>query len=371
MTNKSLGLYVHIPFCKRKCSYCDFCSGAGYTQAERHAYIERLVEEIKGYKSKPKKKLTSIFFGGGTPSLLTGKEFEKITRSIKENFEISEDFEFTVEANPGTLDREGLLEYKRLGVNRLSIGLQSIHENELKILGRIHNYEDFVTVFRMAREVGFDNINVDLMYSIPEQNSESLKKTLDAVLSLSPEHISAYSLILEEGTPLYENRGSYSFPDDDVDAQNYDLICRTLSQNGYLHYEISNYARNGRESRHNLIYWRAKEYIGVGVSAHSYYGGVRYSNSSSFNDYLNGVSGDKRPLSARERAYEYVMLGLRLGTGISLSKYKEKFGEDFLLGREEIIGRLRENGLLDMREDRIFLTEKGLYVSNAVLVELL
>lgn len=373
MATDAIGLYLHIPFCVRKCNYCDFCSFNLSYVDWRDEYINRLCEEISSYKGE-KPSLNSIFFGGGTPSLLTPDEFDRICEEIRNSFNILPDCEFTVEANPKTLDTEKLTSFRKNGVNRLSIGLQSIHENELKILGRIHSYEDFLVSFNLAREYGIDNINVDLMYAIPEQTVESFSKTLNTVLSLHPEHISLYGLILEEGTRFFEWQTKLSLPCEDTECDMYYLAAKRLREAGYLHYEISNYALDGQQCQHNLKYWRSEEYIGVGLNAYSFFVGRRFDNSDEIDVYL-ADKGLKykchQPLSAHDMAYEYVMLRLRLAEGFSLSDYKHRFGIDFVIGREKIIRELINAGYIQLDDGRFRLTESGFYVSNSILTELI
>ena len=372
MRADGIGLYVHVPFCLRKCNYCDFCSFPPERIENRAGYIDRLCDEIRSYKEKSLT-LNSIFFGGGTPSLLTPCEFCKIVDAIEESFNISQMCEFTLEANPATLDEEKLVCYTSRGVNRLSIGLQSIHKNELEKLGRIHNFSDFLDSYSLARRCGIDNINVDLMYGIPEQTTESFIKTLEAVTALSPEHISVYGLIIEEGTPFFDERDSLSVPDEDNECDMYYSATRLLCDAGYSHYEISNYAKPGSECKHNLKYWRAEEYIGVGVSAYSYFDKQRFGNSKDIEGYIIGNTrvSDSVTLDASDEAYEYVMLHLRLREGFSLSEYERLFGKSFTEGREETLKKLSDRGYLIIMGDRISLTESGFYVSNYILTELI
>ena len=369
MKAEPIGLYVHIPFCVKKCDYCDFCSFAYSDIFWREAYIERLCTEISEYKGR-EIAVNSIFFGGGTPSLLTASEFKKITDAIKDSFSLSDDLEFTVEANPKTLTEQNLLSYIECGVNRVSIGLQTIHDNELKSLGRIHNYSDFLDSYTLVRRVGIRNVNIDLMYGIPEQTYESFAKTLDTVKKLFPEHISVYGLILEEGTPLYKSRKSLVLPNEDEECEMYYLASDKLSQVGYSHYEISNYAKPGYECRHNLKYWHSQEYIGLGVSSHSYYGGKRFANSDNILEYLD-EKNEKYILEDADAEYEYVMLRLRLSEGFSLRDYSLRFGYDFLEGRKDMINKLCEIGYVKIENGRISLTDKGFYVSNSILCELI
>ena len=373
MTTTSIGLYLHIPFCVRKCNYCDFCSYPISHIDWRSRYINMLCQEIERYRGKGIS-VDSIFFGGGTPSLLSCEEFESIVSRIYDVFDISADVEFTIEANPKTVDREKIEFFVSRGVNRISIGLQSIHEKEMKILGRIHNYEDFLESFCLARACGIKNINVDLMYGIPEQSIDSFEETLDEILALSPEHISLYGLIIEEETPFGKNVDLLDLPGDDVECDMYDLACEKLRTSGYNHYEISNYAKVGFQCRHNLKYWHDEEYIGIGVAAHSYYNGRRFSNSDNVNAYLAGECAkyDQGEIVGKDsEAYEFVMLGLRLTEGFSLSEYRKRFGIDFVKGREDSILSLINAGYIILSEDRISLTERGFYVSNLILNELI
>ena len=374
MTTKPIGLYVHIPFCVRKCNYCDFCSypTSRLEAGAEESYVDALIEEISSYKREEPISVDTVFFGGGTPSLLSVRSFEKILFAIRQDFAIDRDAEITIEANPGTLTEEKLRVYKSSGVNRLSIGLQSIHENELKKLGRIHNYSDFLEGYALARKVGFENISVDLMYGIPEQTVESFEKTLDEVMALSPEHISAYGLIVEEGTPFCDNQESLALPDEDTECDMYELACKKLRSAGYSHYEISNYARQNRESRHNLHYWHSDEYIGVGVSAHSYFEGCRFSNSRDFAKYVASFkSVASVQSSSSDTAFEYAMLAFRLSEGLSLAEYEARFLHSFTEGKEEKIRRYISLGYMTQNGDRLALTERGLYVSLAILSDLL
>lgn len=372
MRAEPIGLYVHIPFCKSKCSYCDFCSFPEKTVARREEYVAALCREISSYK-KMNISVDSVFFGGGTPSLLTAEELSRISDTITSSFDILPDTEFTIESNPKTLTRDKLTAFRTSGVNRISLGLQSIHENEMKLLGRIHNFDDFLFSYEMVKNSGISNINVDLMYGIPSQTIESFGKTLEAVASLAPPHLSLYGLILEEGTPLYNNRENYAFPTEDEECDMYYLARDILADYGYRHYEISNYAKEGFECRHNLKYWHAEEYIGVGLSAYSYFGGKRFGNTKSFDEYFcdDSVKYDCETIDVDTQAYEYAMLRLRLSEGFSLDDYKSRFSIDFCEGREEKIEKLVSLGYLARKDGRISLTDSGMYVSNTILTELL
>ncbi len=372
MTTDARGLYVHIPFCRRKCNYCDFCSYADVSDALTDAYISRLREEAGAYSREERIPVDTVYFGGGTPSLLAAQRLEEIISALYSDFDILDSAEITLEANPGTLTTEKALAYKSLGINRISLGVQTIHQNELKLLGRIHLFDDFVNSYKLLRTVGFDNISLDLMYGIPEQTVSSFRETLRYMTELSPEHISAYGLIIEPGTPFYSMRDKLPLPDEDAECEMYYTACELLGSHGYSHYEISNYARAGYASRHNLKYWRAEEYIGLGVAAYSYYKGMRYGNVRSLSEYLDSApySYDEE-LTAESQSYEYAMMRLRLSEGFSLPDYKARFGRDFLSGKEGIIEKLKERNLLKISGERIALTEEGFYVSNAILAEIL
>lgn len=374
MTTDKIGLYLHIPFCLRKCSYCDFSSFSNVDSDTRAGYIAALVREIQTYKRDERIALNSVFFGGGTPSLLEPNELVKIHRAIEDTFDLDGDTEYTLEANPKTLSPDKLKAYIECGVNRISIGMQSIHENELKILGRIHSYDDFLKAYNMVSDAGINNINVDVMYSIPEQTPDSLRATLSAVASLRPTHISAYSLIIEENTPFYNQRDTLPLPSELEENKMYAILCDRLARWGYNHYEISNYARCGFESRHNLKYWRAEEYIGVGLSAYSYFNRHRYGNTSDLSEYLSENQRNyiyEEYIDRKSAEYEYAMLRLRLSEGFSLSDYQSRFGKSFLLGRREKIDEYIKMGYMKEEDGRISLTERGFYVSNTILSDLL
>lgn len=374
MKTENIGLYVHIPFCLKKCNYCDFCSYSDLNKCQREGYISSLLREIDSYKCEEKIGVDTVFFGGGTPSLLTSEEFTLICEKIKNTFSVSDNVEFTVEANPKTLTEEKLRTYVSCGVNRISIGMQTIHENERKILGRIHSFEDFKISYQLALKSGIKNVNVDVMYGIPEQTLESFKETLNAVVTLNPAHISAYGLILEEGTNFWKTKHNLDLPGEETECVMYDFLCEFLSSHGYKHYEISNFSKPGYESLHNLKYWRNQKYIGVGISAYSYFNSKRYGNTLKFSEYLSETSAKYSSCEVIDKdaeAYEYAMLRLRLAEGISLSEYKKQFGKDFLYGKEEKINAYIKSGYVKFSNDRIALTEKGFYVSNAILTELL
>ncbi len=373
MKAESRGLYVHIPFCKSKCNYCDFCSFSDLGEDKKNDYVNALISEISAYKREEKIKIDTLFFGGGTPSLLTPIQFENIIEAIFSTFDLASNLEFTVEVNPKTVPPDILDAFVLHGVNRISIGMQTIHENERKILGRIHNFDDFLATYQLVRKSKIKNINVDLMYAIPQQTTSSLKDTLMAICALSPEHISAYGLIVEPGTPFYENRDKLDLPSEDVEYEMYSLIKEVLFENGYSHYEISNYSKDGYECRHNLKYWHNEEYIGVGVNAHSYFEGCRFLNVDSIDEYicLAPLQAKRKKTTDEEYAYEYFMLGMRLAEGVSLKEYELLSGINLLKEKKEEIERYISLGYLTLTSDRLSFTESGFYVSNTILADLL
>ena len=366
---KPLEIYIHIPFCIRKCKYCDFLS-APAGEKERAGYVESLCSKIRSYGDLAKAYcVTSIFVGGGTPSILTEGQTEAIFDALRKTFQIEEDAEVTTEMNPGTVTREKLAVYWKLGINRLSIGLQSADEKELEGLGRIHTYEDFLDTYHMARQEGFRNINVDLIMAIPMQTVKSWERTLRKVAWLGPEHISAYSLIIEEGTPFYEryrqspdaaSRCLAELPDEEEERKMYYETEKILEEYGYRRYEISNYAREGYECRHNLGYWERAEYLGIGAGAASLINNVRQ---------IEGEAPDK--LSEKDCMEEYMFLGLRKTAGVSKRAFAQMYGK----GMEDIYGKaiedMKEKGLLIEEGDSIRLTKKGIDVSNYVMCQFL
>lgn len=368
-TDRHVGVYVHIPFCLKKCNYCDFASFAP-TEPFRARYINGICNEIKKY-SEERLTADTVFFGGGTPSLLTPDEVQKIMNALNSSFNIPSDAEITAEANPKTLKEDGLGAFLNSGFNRFSLGLQSIHENELKKLGRVHDYRDFYETYNMLRRHGVKNINVDIMFGIPEQTCESFEETLDEILLLSPEHISAYGLILEEGTPFFESRRSLVLPSEDSEREMYFTASKKLSSFGYRHYEISNFAKRGFECKHNLKYWNLDEYIGIGLAAHSFLGGKRFFNPRSGEEYLSGAASEPEVITREDLAFEYAMLKLRTDDGIDRDVYKKKFGRDFSAGKEERLAFYKAHGYIYDDGRRLSLTPSGFYVSNTILSDIL
>ncbi len=369
----TLGLYVHIPFCLSKCLYCDFCSFPRMDSETVNAYVDELCRRMVVAASDAAGRVVdTVYFGGGTPTLLPLACFSHLLDTIRTHYTLSPDCEITVECNPATADFAYLSALRALGINRLSIGLQSIHENELRALGRAHSFADFVAVFSDARRAGFDNISADLMYGIPHQTVESFRASLEALCALSPEHISAYGLKIEEGTPFFQKRSSLPLPDENTEYRMYQMLSHVLSKNGYHKYEISNFAKNGRHSRHNLRYWHGEEYLGFGVAAHSYFGGVRFGNSRDMNAFLRGedITEERVCLSAHEREEELVMLALRLSDGISKREFLARTGEEFEV-RYPTVRRMIEGGFMKDEDGRIAFTDQGFFVSNAILAEML
>lgn len=382
---KPLSIYIHIPFCVRKCLYCDFLSAPAGEQ-EQEQYLRALLEEIgREAAAYEQYEVQTVFIGGGTPSLFSENWIEQILKTVYDCFHIAKEPEITMEVNPGTVTRVKLEGYKKAGVNRLSIGLQSAQEEELKLLGRVHTAKDFLVTYDNAIKSGFNNINIDLMSAIPGQSLESYQDTLNQVLSLkpAPTHISAYSLIIEEGTPFYEQKAQLQLPDEETDRILYKITNDILKRNGYHRYEISNYAKEGYECRHNKVYWLRGDYIGFGIGAASLVQNVRWSNigdveaySKSQNESLN-IKEQVDTLSLEEQMEEYMFLGLRLIEGISEENFYQTFGRKLREVYPGIVERLEKQGLLICRKEkegetgRIALSEFGLDVSNIVMAEFL
>ena len=377
-----LMIYIHIPFCVKKCNYCDFLSFAmGHDAIE--AYCKRLKEEIREESEAFfGKVVTSVFIGGGTPSILTKEQIASVLQTLKESYQLSKDCEVTMECNPGTLDEEKLLWMRKAGINRLSIGLQSAHSKELELLGRIHSFEDFQESFRLARKAGFDNINVDVMFALPKQTLESYLDSLKKVCELRPEHISAYSLIIEEGTPFKElykedqrciekGLNPAVLPDEDAERRMYEQTEQFLSQFGYHRYEISNYSLDGQECRHNKGYWTRKDYLGLGLGASSLIHNQRWKQTKSMENYLEQSQRDIQVLSLQEQMEEFVFLGLRLMDGISYQDFEQAFHVDFKSVYETVLEKNRKDYFLLEDKDRLRLTKKGIDMSNYILAEFL
>lgn len=394
MIKKELELYVHIPFCVKKCAYCDFLSGPAQKK-EMDSYVDALVREIglrgieyRGYD------VSTVFVGGGTPSILKGVDTARIFHAIRENFSVKRDAEVTIEVNPGTVTEEKAEIWKKCGITRLSIGLQSVRNDDLKLLGRIHTYEQFLRTWELVRKTGFQNVNIDLISAIPGQTAESWTETLRTVAELCPEHISAYSLIVEEGTPFYEQYGTCRsadrmeggdrmrgksmeyppLPDEDTERMIYKATEQVLAEYGYHRYEVSNYALPGYECRHNIGYWERKEYLGLGLGASSLVCEKRFHNPTDMGRYLakcGTPDSDEEVefLSTEEQMEEFMFLGLRKTEGVSPEDFRKAFGKDIMDIYKVQIRKLEAQGLLENAGGRIRLTERGTDISNYVFGE--
>ena len=374
-----LGIYVHIPFCVKKCDYCDFVSYSNKFNMQEE-YVKKLIEEIEDNKNLLKKnKITTIYIGGGTPSSIKPELIKRILDKISEvsNITNKENIEITMEVNPGTVTKNNLQLYRKCGINRLSIGLQSTNDNILKSIGRIHNYEQFLNTYNWAVEAKFTNLNVDLMLGLPNQSIIDLKQSLEAIVNLNPQpkHISVYSLIVEEGTEIEKkiNNGQLELPEEEVERNQYKYTKNYLELNGYKHYEISNFAKEGYESKHNMNCWKQKQYIGFGLAAHSYVGNKRYSNTDNLEEYLNKGSNDMKIIheeqNIEDMKKEYMLLGLRKLDGVNISEFKQKFGENPVYLFRNELQKLVGQELLEIDLDCIKLTNKGLDFANLVWEE--
>ena len=376
-----LGIYIHIPFCKQRCYYCDFVSYSNKC-SEVKEYIESLKKEIEEFDFS-NYKVTSIYIGGGTPSYIDSIYIVEILSELKEKLKCNliefKDIEITIEVNPGTVDTKKLNDYKKSGINRLSIGLQSTKNDILKKIGRIHTYQEFLEIYKLARETGFKNINIDLMIGIPGQKIGDLKNTLQDIIKLEPEHISVYSLIIEENTPIEKmlENGEIKLPDEDLERNMYWYVKNTLELNGYNHYEISNFAKFGKESRHNLNCWNQEEYIGFGVAAHSYLNGIRFSNTINVEEYIQHLENNRKEeniqieesQSLEDKKNEFMMLGFRKIQGVDIARFKEKFIDNPIFLYREKLNKLVEEGLIEVDLNHIKLTNKGIDLANLVFEE--
>lgn len=375
---KELGIYIHIPFCKQKCYYCDFIS---YEKKEDNIkeYIEALKKEIKQEANKKEYEITTIYIGGGTPSLMEASYIEEIITTIKEHYNVVATAEITIEMNPGTVDKEKLLAYQKVGINRVSIGLQSTNNQRLKQIGRIHTYEEFLTCYHLAREVGIKNINVDLMLGLPNQTLEELQSSIHQVISLQPEHISLYSLIVEEHTKMQKmiEEKQVTLPEEELERTMYWEAKKILEENGYFHYEISNFAKIGYESKHNTNCWLQKEYLGFGVAAHSYFQNKRYCNTTSLKEYCKNIEEGNftknrivcEIQTEEEKKKEYMLLGLRMLEGVNIQEFKNKFIENPIYVFHKELEKLVKQELVEIDLNQIKLTKKGLDLANLVWEE--
>lgn len=390
-----ISLYIHIPFCVRKCLYCDFLSGP-FDDKVRTRYIAALTKEISLRSLEYQNyEVISIFFGGGTPSILEGEDILNIMNVIRDKYTLQENAEISIECNPGTVDSKKLKCFKDAGINRISIGLQSSIDEELRVLGRIHTRADFENIYKHALSTGFRNVNVDLMSGLPNQSVEDYRKTLEYVTGLEPKptHISAYSLIIEEGTPFYDMliKQVWNLPNEDEERMMYEITADILGENGYQRYEISNYALKGFECIHNSVYWKRGNYLGFGLGASSMVNNVRWQNETDIERYIEScdenyvnqkreLSNDKQDvnlcierqeLSKEEQMEEFMFLGLRMMEGISINEFREYFNEDMPGQFYDVIEKYKAMGLMQCKNNRIMLTKDGINVSNTIFSEFL
>lgn len=363
------GLYIHIPFCVKKCRYCDFVS---YTNRETafHDYISSVIEEMDEYADS---EIDTAFIGGGTPTILPAEEIKRLLDTCFKKFKFSTDYEFTAEANPGTLDDEKIHALLDGGVNRISVGVQSFNDGELRKIGRIHDAKTAYNTTWKLSEAGFSNINIDLMTALPDQTMASLANTLDAAVKLPVTHISAYSLIIEDGTPIAKeyHDGELTLPDEDADREMYEYTIKTLAKNGFNQYEISNFAKQGCECRHNIKYWQCREYIGLGAAAHSYLNGKRFYNTSELSEYMseNRHTNDIITLTEQDKISEFMIMGLRMNIGISENEFKKRFKKSIDDVYKAEIEKFIEYGFLVRNNGFIRFSDKGRNVSNSILCE--
>lgn len=381
----NIGIYVHIPFCKQKCKYCDFISFACYKEKQSD-YIECVkkeiidkAQEIYADDNKNKIEIDTIYIGGGTPSIISEEYIKEILNVIKENYKIVQNPEITIEVNPGTVDEIKLKKYYEIGINRISIGLQSTNDKLLKMLGRIHTYKEFEDIYQKARKIGFKNINIDLMIGLPKQTLEDVEESLKKVIEKNPEHISVYSLIVEENTKMYDliEDGTLELPSEELERRMYWKVKTILEQNGYNHYEISNFSKKGYESKHNSNCWNQHDYFGFGLSAHSYYNKMRYSNIDNLKQYIENYKNNVEVYnmvfhenqSKEDMMKEFMLLGLRKIDGVKISDFKEKFVDNPLYIFRNELNRLVKQELVEVTENSIRLTNKGLDLANVVWSE--
>lgn len=371
---KKLGIYIHIPFCKQKCSYCDFISFAGKEECIQE-YIESLKKEIENFDND-NYEVDTIYIGGGTPSFIDSKNIIEILGTIRNKFNVKSNAEITIEINPGTVNEKKLQDYVKAGINRVSIGLQSTNNKILKQIGRIHTYEEFLNTYSLARKVGIKNINVDLILALPEQTLEDLNTSVDNIIELQPEHISVYSLILEDGTLMKKlvDENKIKLPSEELEREMYWKVKEKLESSGYAHYEISNFSKKGFESKHNLNCWEQKEYIGFGLAAHSYINNRRFCNTSNLKDYIKNIqnSNFKNNIEICEiqneenKKKEYMLLGLRKIDGVNVQEFKNKFVDNPIYLFHKELEKLVNEGLIEIDLNQIKLTNKGLDLANLV-----
>ena len=370
-------IYIHIPFCATKCYYCAFNTYT-FHKEEAQVYLTALRTEMELYVAETDP-LQTLFIGGGTPSILSVDALERLFADIHRHFQITPDAEITIECNPGTVDSEKLKVMRDNGVNRLSFGLQAVQDETLKQLGRIHTVAEFLQSYRLAREAGFENINIDLIFALPDQTLKAWCHTLNEVISLEPDHISAYNLVMEEATPFYEwwQAGELHLPTEDTEADMFQYTIDTLRAHGYEHYEICNFAKPHHFARHNLVYWNNQSCIGLGAGACGYVNGVRYTNVRGIASYIDKLSQRHKPIADTERMTghaekaETLMLALRKREGISLDVYQDRFGEQIEVAFGSILKKWRDLQLLERTDTHLRLTDRGLFLANEVFVELM
>ena len=372
---KSISIYIHIPFCVKKCQYCDFLSAPADSRAQE-VYLRALKQEIREQAARYREyEVQTVFIGGGTPTAVPCENLCEVLKTVFSFYRMNPHAEISMEANPGTVTKEALLSYRKAGINRISIGLQSADDVELKLLGRIHTYRDFQQTYRWAQEAGFTNINLDIMSALPGQSVENYKKTLETVLSLKPQHISAYSLIIEEGTPFASR--TLKLPDEDTEYNMYEATVRILGEYGFEQYEISNYAKKGRECRHNVGYWIRQDYLGFGLGASSLYGKERFANIPDMKKYMENsrtpekIREKEPPLTREDEMAEFMFLGLRMTRGISKAEFERQFGSEIDAIYGDVLRKYKSMGLLLEENGRIFLSREGIHVSNSVMADFL
>lgn len=378
---KSIGIYIHIPFCDSKCSYCDFKSYAFNSElkdSKVNQYMEALHKEIEIYKDELSSyEITSIYFGGGTPSSIDPEHISKVLSHLKSTLDITPECEITLEVNPGTMDSRKIEIYKKAGVNRISLGLQTTNNTLLQLIGRKHDFETFLETYNAFVASGISNISLDLMFGLPGQTIEHLTDSLNKIIEINPNHVSVYALKLEEGTPMYlaYEKGLIQLPDEEIERNMYHIIIEKLRKAGIEQYEISNFSKPGFESRHNLTYWENKPYLGLGLSSHSKMNLVRFANNTSLSSYMRSLAAGLKPIiesdtiNTDEDLFETIMLGLRLNKGISKSMISQKYNIDFDLKYNQVLDYLVKNELILNSFDTVQLTEKGMDLSNRVFVE--
>lgn len=377
MNKEKRSIYIHIPFCQKKCIYCNFRSVTDTSIVDD--YIKGLIKEIVLYKDLLNTSIIeTIYIGGGTPSFISEKFIAEIVNTIKIYNDLSQLEEFTIEVNPGTVTEDKLNTYKSLGINRLSMGLQSSNNEMLKTIGRIHTFEEAIAAYSLARTVGFENISLDLIFGLPGQSLNDFEASINEVIRLKPEHISAYSLKVEEETPLYEliKKKTLTLPKEETDREMYELLINLLEKNQYQLYEISNFSKKGYQSKHNMAYWKRQEYFGFGLAAHGYLENKRYGNTEEFDEYFQMLSKNNRPmisevvLNKADALFEEIMLGLRLKKGINIKKLNKNYDIDFLKNKKEAIRFLLEEDLIRIENEHLSLTIKGMDLSNQVIADL-